>query len=353
MTASTTTIRVNEPRELLALIPYQLGFIPTDSLVAVSLTEPRGRVGLIVRVDLAGAQESAAALAGHLAADGAARAVIVTYTDDPAAARAATAALTGALADAGILDSGNGNWTVTSTGYRSMECQDLTCCPEPGRPLSDLDGTQVAATMTYAGTSVLPARADLAVTPAPEPEQRAATRAAIAWLCTHAAHEPQARTAGLAAWQDATAHTGPVPADLLGIISAALTDVKTRDAILVGLIPNTPADLPAKILTGDGEDAVSGALGKIIDTTAGVRPGDVADQAVPLLSDVAAHAGTSPRAAAPLTLLALIAWWSGDGARASVLVTQALTADPTHRLAILLDQMTSNGLPPGWARRTA
>jgi hypothetical protein len=33
----TTTIRTDSPRELLALIPYQLGFRPTDSLVVVSI----------------------------------------------------------------------------------------------------------------------------------------------------------------------------------------------------------------------------------------------------------------------------------------------------------------------------
>jgi hypothetical protein len=351
MTNSTKTIRVNEPSELLALIPYQLGFIPTDSLVVMSLREPRGRVGLIARIDLASAEGSAASLAGHLASDGAARAAIVTYTDDRAAARAATAALTDALVEFGIVEAGN--WTVTSTGYRSLECDDLTCCPEAGRPMSDLDSTQVAATLTYAGTTVLPTRADLGVQPAPEAERAAATEAAIAWRCTHAPGEPQARAAGLATWQDTAATTGHVPADRLGILAAILTDKTTRDAVLVGLIPDTSADLPAKALTGEGKDGLSQAIQKIVNTTTGVRPGDVADRAASLLGDVAAHAATTPRAAAPLALLALIAWWSGDGARAGVLVDQALTADPDYRLAALVDQMITAGFPPGWVRRTA
>ena len=48
----TPTLRVTEPREMLSLVPYQLGFHPTESVVAVSLRPPRGRVGLLVRVDL-------------------------------------------------------------------------------------------------------------------------------------------------------------------------------------------------------------------------------------------------------------------------------------------------------------
>lgn len=350
MTTSTTTIRVTEPRELLALIPYQLGFAPADSLVVVALRAPRGRVGLIARVDLADAEEAAATVAAHLVTDSAARAVIVTYTGNPAAARAATAALTEALAGVGIAASDG--WTVGPTGYRSTDCEDLACCPEAGHPLSDLDGTQVAAAFTYAGIGTAPTRADLGVKPATGPGRRAANRAGSTWLRTHAIEEIQTRAAGLCAWQDAIATTGPVPAARLGIIAAALTSKRVRDAVVVGLIPGTPQDLPAQVAAGEGDGDVARAMGGIIGGTTGIRPGAAADQATRLLIAVAAHAGAT-RAAAPLTLLALIAWWSGDGARASVLLEQALTLDPAHRLAVLLAEALDGALPPGWLRREA
>ncbi|HEY8717893.1 DUF4192 family protein, partial [Pengzhenrongella sp.] len=85
-----TTIRVREPRELLALLPYQLGFRPQESAVAVALRAPRGRVGLIARVDLPdlgdvlNGPQLARGLVSHLVSDGARRAVLVIYTaEDP------------------------------------------------------------------------------------------------------------------------------------------------------------------------------------------------------------------------------------------------------------------------------
>ena len=50
------TIRATEPRELLALIPFQLGFHPTESVVLVSLRPPRRRVGMMARADVVDAQ---------------------------------------------------------------------------------------------------------------------------------------------------------------------------------------------------------------------------------------------------------------------------------------------------------
>lgn len=48
----TNKIRVSDPQELLALIPYQLGFQPENSLVVMSLRGDSHRVGLIARCEL-------------------------------------------------------------------------------------------------------------------------------------------------------------------------------------------------------------------------------------------------------------------------------------------------------------
>jgi len=256
MTAAET-IRVTQPRELLALIPFQMGFTPTDSLVVVSLREPRGRVGLIARIDLADAAGAADTLAHHLTADGAARAVVVTYTADPAAAHTATTAVTDALAAVGLAN--GGAWTINTTGYRSTDCHDLACCPAAGRPLSDLTGTQIAARFTYAGLSPAPTRAGLEVQPASLAARRAANRAGATWLRTYTPRAATTRTAGLTAWSEATATTGPVAPALLGAIAAALSDVVIRDAVLTSLIPDIDPDLPAQVLTGQGNPALRGS----------------------------------------------------------------------------------------------
>jgi len=52
-------------------------------------------------------------------------------------------------------------------------------------------------------------------------------------------------------------------------------------------------------------------------------------------------------------LLALLAWWRGDGARAEVLLARAFESGPAYRLAHLIDDAVAQGVPPGWVRAEA
>lgn len=146
---------------------------------------------------------------------------------------------------------------------------------------------------------------------------------------------------------------------LLGRIEASLIDVRVRDAVLLALVPGT-GDLPERTLLGGagrpvGEIAqgTSAALDAVMDTRRGIAPDrTLVGVGVDVLERVVAHTRTSDQAAA-LTLLALIAWWRADGARAGVLLGRALDADPDHRLALLLSDALARGLSPGWMRRPA
>jgi len=388
---STTTIRVREPRELLALLPYQLGFRPRESAVAVSLRPPRGRVGLVARVDLPDLGEPehgpglARALVSHLASDGARTAVLVLYTagdprvlgerrkddDGGALARAAAAHFRAAaepfLGEVAV-------WVVAQDGYLALDCVDLDCCPPGGRPLRELESTVVGAHMVLAGALVEDTRDDLVRIPtvaaaarrnAVRVAERSRTRRAIAQE-RGPADLGRWRAAGLAAWRAAVteAHGGaahPSPA-VLGRIAAALGDVAVRDAVLLALVAGT-GDLPERSLAraaggagaGRGHDDVeqltSDALGLVLDPSRGAPPDDdvVAAGAV-VLERVVAHSGGSHQAA-PLTMLALLAWWQADGPRAGVLLERALASDPTHRLGRLLAEALAAGLAPGWIGR--
>jgi hypothetical protein len=66
-----------------------------------------------------------------------------------------------------------------------------------------------------------------------------------------------------------------------------------------------------------------------------------------VLERLVAHQPAGERAPA-LTLLALLAWWGGDGARAGVLLDRALRCDASYRLALLLAEALAAGLAPGW-----
>ena len=364
-----TTIRTREPRELLALIPYQLGFAPRESAVAVSLRRERSRVGLVVRVDLtdladpAGGAELARTLVGHLLADGATSTVLVVYTAgsvDPASDGPASRAVNAFRAEAEPLLGDPAAWHVGASGYRSVGCVDPLCCPPDGRPLSDLECTQVGAHMVVAGRQIASSREHLV----PKGEaaagaRRAARRAADRWMARAELDGDPAtlhrwRRDGLAAWREDLDRclrddAPPVGPTRLGRHLGALTDVLVRDAILVGLVPGCDR-LADRIVAGYSGDEVGAALGSIIDPVAGIAPDPTTlHPARRLLEQVDAHAPRSRRAPA-LTLLALVAWWEGDGARAGIQVGRAIAAQADYRLATLVDTTLRAGMPPGWLR---
>ena len=403
----TTVIRAQGPRELLAYVPYRLGYRPRDSVVLVGLRPPRGRVGLVVRVDVADladlehGPQVARSVVGHLAADGAQRVVLVAYTDAP---------LRTGYTDAPLRTGGDGvararaavehcreavephvgpveAWVVSSTGWYALDCAEDDCCPPAGRPLRDLESSEVGAHMVLAGTALADSREDALRLPRAGAEaRRRAARAA------RRAHERAARAAqagedpvddrvrALALWRAAVAlaagpgrrgaEEGPaddgpgrpgraprealapeVPAaPVLGRLAAALGSVPVRDAVLVSLVPGT-GDLADRTVRGADVDTGTGrAIAAIVDPAAGRAPDpSLTGPARAVLEAVVAHA---PRgsAAPALALLALLAWWHGDGGRAVRRVEEALAEDPAHRLARLLASALDAGVPPGWVR---
>lgn len=350
------TIRTQEPRELLALIPYQLGFRPTESAVVVSLR--RGvRVGLVARVDLAdladplhGAQ-LARALVGHLVADGATRVMLVLYSDDDLLTQPAT----GRRALAHLADAGDpyfpepGCWVVGPAGYHGLDCTDPQCCP---RPLVELESTRIGAEMVLLGAAVSDSRAALGQVPDPgESARRAARRAAARWAERGARvlGEPSGahrwRRESLAQWRDLVA-AGGGPATALGRVQAGLEDVLVRDAVLLDLVPGFPA-LADRVVAGWNGEEIGTALRAVIDPEVGVRPPvEQVERALAVLGSVAGH---RPRGAVPaLTLAALLSWWLGDGGRAAVLLERVLAERPDYRLAGLVAETLAAGLPPGW-----
>ncbi|WP_024288060.1 DUF4192 domain-containing protein [Cellulomonas sp. KRMCY2] len=411
-----TTIRTGEPRELLALIPFQLGFEPRESAVVVSLRSPRSRVGLVARVDLADLADPdrgpqvARSLVSHLVADGARRAVLVLYTaadlqDGPGTGQGRTAGgdpgADGGAGSAQAVGADGGRarlhlaaaaeyflgevtvWVVGPGGYFGLDCQDRRCCPPGGRPLSDLQATEVGARMVLTGATVAGSRADLgAIAPASSAARRSARRAAARWTARGCGIDDGADSAdlyrwrrdGLALWRSelgrAGSDLGPAPHDqdavgvgaargprmwqppgpaVLGRLQAALVDILVRDAVMLGFVEGSDR-VADRLIAGDGGQDVGRALAAIIDPVAGRPPSPGRSAAArAVLEQVVAH---SPRRAqAPAaTLLAVLAWWEGDGARAGVLVGRALEAEPGYRLAALLDEALAVGMSPGWLR---
>ena len=108
-----------------------------------------------------------------------------------------------------------------------------------------------------------------------------------------------------------------------------------------------PARVPS---TPELDAALGAAMALILDPSRGVvppAPATAVHEAV--LEGVVARGRTGAQAPA-LTLLALLSWWRGDGARARLLLDGALDADADYHLAELLDDALTAAIPPGWVR---
>ncbi|MBU4214488.1 MAG: DUF4192 domain-containing protein [Cellulomonas sp.] len=366
----TATMRLREPREMLALIPHQIGFRPVESAVVVSLRPPHGRVGLVLRVDLSALADPscgpqlARTLVGHLDRDGARSAVLVVYTaHDPRGTPghevwSAVEHLREAAHPLGEVPA----WAVTDTGYLSLDCAG-ECCPPGGRPLVELDSTQVGARMVLAGSAVAERREDVAlIGPAGGEARRAVSRVRTRWSTAGAAAAASGpdelerwRLASVRAWRDLVAAATVDPAargSALGRLEAGLRDRRVRDAVLIALLPGT-GDLPEALVRGSDPDPavvarMDEALGALFDPVRGVRPPERAAAVhTRVLEQVVSH-GRAGEQAPACTLLAVLAWWAGGGVRADLLLERAMREDPGYRLAQLYAQAVATGMPPGW-----
>ncbi|WP_029253574.1 DUF4192 domain-containing protein [Paraoerskovia marina] len=354
-----TTIRVENPAELIAYIPHRLGFRPAGSIVVVSLRPSGGRVGLVARMDLDDVEKGGATLlAQHMRGDGAERVVQVVYDDReprPDARAWSVAHRVEKMLAAVVVDVVT--WWVSPHGYGCLDCEPTRCCPEGGRPLTDLESTEVGAHMVVAGSSVADSRDAAFALPAVEPARRRSVVAALRRArLRRATAEPDWRRDGLESWRRAVGSAradDEVPPATIGRVAAALEDIRVRDAVLLHLVRGD-ADLVDKTAAGsragDVADRTGAAIAAIVDPDVGIAPPEESLRPrVVVLEQVAASTCAHPRAAAG-TLLALVAWWQGDGGRAGERLREALEADPEYRLARLLDAALSAGLAPGWLR---
>ena len=234
-------------------------------------------------------------------------------------------------------------WVVTTTGYLSLDCtQD--CCPPGGRPLRDLDSTQVGATLVLAGSAVADSREDIArIRPRHAEVRRSVARVRRRWEDRCAAALGAGDDA-VSRWREESLAPGATAVRLVeagepgaggapwGRIEAGLADRRVRDGVLVALVPGT-SDLPERCVrtvpsTPELDRQLGAAMALILDPSGGVVP-PVRATAVheAVLEEVVAR-GRSGAQAPALTLLALLAWWRGDGARARLLLDGALDADP-------------------------
>jgi hypothetical protein len=141
---------LTSPHDLLAAIPFLIGYHPQDSLVLVALKDEA--VGMAMRVDMpvGVSAEGYDLLASHFLRDGADGAFIVAYVGegavDPENVLINTSA---ALVRAGI--DIKESLIVRDNRFRSLICSDPTCCPPEGSAIPDLGSSRIAAEHVIAG----------------------------------------------------------------------------------------------------------------------------------------------------------------------------------------------------------
>lgn len=320
-TTGRAPVRLASPGEVAALVPHLLGFVPTESLVAVSLRGRRRRVGLTARIDLVDGEPGLRTVLQALRTDAPTSVLLVVHTaapsgpDHPQAALVAAAARL--LAEDGValqeaLLVRDGRWW-------SYLCEG-PCCPTEGTPVPTGAGSvqRVAAEQALRGRAPLPDRAALVASVAPAlPFGPALARhlqgQATRELAERVQEDPlaAARTeqerwrAAITGW---TGRPGPQSPDRTA-------------ALVVGLHLPTVRDT----VTAAGLDRGEPLLGLLLQLCRAAVPPDDA----PLCA-----------------VLAAVAYLRGDGALALVALERALATDPELPLGSLLLQALDAAVPP-------
>ena len=303
---TATRLRVCDPTDLLAVLPFLLGFHPEESVVTVLVRG--GRVALTARVDLPSLTQTRqlgrelAALADRQRAD---ELVLVTYSARPEPARTVLTRLVETLgepvSDAVYVD-GQRWWSLLCTEG---------CCPAEGRPY-EIGSHPLAAEAVLAGLPVRATRAELqASLDGPDPAEHARLERRSQAVLAELGRLTPVAAAELMETTVRTAVLGAVDLDETGRLrlAALVTNLRVRDRAWA-----------------------------LIDREA-------VDQHLRLWSAVVQSAPPS-LAAAPLCLLGLAGWIGGDGALLNCCAERVARIDPTYSLGGLLADISARAVPP-------
>ncbi|MFC5835611.1 DUF4192 domain-containing protein [Nonomuraea insulae] len=307
-------LTLTSPTDVLAAVPYLVGFHPTTSLIVIGLAS--GQAKMVARWGLPFPPGTLDAMSPLLDREGVTEMVIVGYGPGelvtPATDEARLLATRAGIHVGEALRAHEGR-------YWSYICDLATCCPAEGTPY-DLSTSQIAAEATVRGLVALPNREALERTLAPV--------------------------------------TGPVRMAMRRATAEATADIRAQ------LMTSTDLDALAARLVSDGLTRVRSALqvhseGGRLDDTEAARLGldllimRVRDEAWTLMQEP--HAllwkdltrRLEPRFIPPAaSLLAMASWRAGNSVQATIALERALTADPSYSMANLLMHALHNLVSP-------
>jgi hypothetical protein len=330
---ASAVLTIREPADLLAVVPYLVGFHTDESIVVVGLARPRLNAVFTMRSDLPPSNDPAeitgraSYLAHVLALQHPAYAMIagfgpgVRVTPIAEAVRAEIESL-----DIPVRES----LRAQDGRYWSYLCASVACCPPEGTAY-DPTASVLAARATVAGCVALPDRAALVAEVAPVGgAERAAMRVAT--------ERAERRFAALVGRALSGAPPGAGDRPLIEVGAAAVGAALERHAAGAVLDDDEVAWL-ALLLTH-----------LRVRDEAWVRVDERDDHAHrQTLRGLWTHVlrRVEPDyVPAPACLLAYTAWRDGDGGLANIALDRARRAEPGYTMACLLDQLLSTGSPP-------
>ncbi len=327
---SKPVARLTTPAQMVASIPLQLGYVPTESLVVWCLHEPRGRVGLAMRFNLPAAVHEADLIrqvVDRVRDQRASRVLIAVYTSDADELTLPRTKLVAEL-EAKFADLRRAELFLVRNGRVWTYFCSLPCCPPEGCPVEAAKGSSpvqlLAAENVLQGRVVLPDRKaleDSLAGPVDSEAKAARERCQIAaTLLADVIEEAGvavAAEASLQGWRNARTRFANPPGQLEDMEAAALaislTDVQVRDF----LVASPPREVPSLL----------GLLHELVRRT------------------------PAPYDAPVCTLLAWLTYCQGGGAVVTIALERALATDPDYSLATLLDEALWAQLPPVQLRR--
>lgn len=356
------TIRLRGPEDVLATLPYQLGYHPDHAIVLVALRDRA--VGMVQRLDLPPDEHvsrAVAAMVPPLLRDKPDGVLLIAYERSAGAAMPMLDALGQACGEARVevVD----RLVVREGRWFAPDCAG-DCCPVQGMPLPAAADTPAVADFVGLEMAPLPDRGSLermlaADRPRSAEVARALPRGKPDWPEQALGALPRAeprraravrRLSWLALWAvvcDVSGARPPVEglsAEELAQLAVSLSDKEFRDGLIAWICPGT---LPLDLLDEDLADELRSSL----PTPAwSVRPPSreavVAGRR--MVARLAFLCRAAPEAYAPalLTVLANYAWWLGDGALARSAIDRALQVDPGYRLAQLVQRMVDLAIRP-------
>ena len=368
----TTTIHLSGPADVLAVLPYQLGFHPHDCLVVVSLHGTH--MGLVQRLDLPPLEhvdEAVAAMIAPLRQEDPRAVLLIGFEERECESRA----ILDEMADACVADGVQvaDRLVVRAGRWFALDCTQ-GCCPHEGLPLPT--PSAVPAVAEFVGREICPLADRSALADQLEPKRPLLSRQVLR-LADERLHlrqeatsaqdsEPSTcgteqtrvttqlqrfRASELTLWslvlceRDDAEQISTLPVQDLAMLAVSLTDVDLRDGLIGWLCPGT---LPKNAIDPQLYRQMARALPRLpwLEAAAADTARAVGRQRIERRLCELSAALPDVWAVPTLTVLASFTWWRGDGALTRIALDRALRAQPQYRLARLLEQMVDLAIRP-------